>query len=144
MGAFPVEFQHDLQRESWALYALGIVVIALRMFVVPVNSAWTNAYSCCYSYARAKKLGLRHLEFDDYLILVAAVFYTVLILTLNLTATGGGTALAMPGEDVSALTQEQVKIRQRGAKIDLVAEQAMLNVIWLLKVCTLKLYSRLT
>jgi hypothetical protein len=107
-------------------------------------SAWTNAYSCCYSYARAKKLGLRHLEFDDYLILVAAVFYTVLILTLNLTATGGGTALAMPGEDVTALTPEQVKIRQRGAKIDLVAEQAMLNVIWLLKVCTLKLYSRLT
>jgi hypothetical protein len=78
------------------------------------------------------------------LILVAAVFYTVLILTLNLTAQGGGTALAMPGEDVSALTQEQVKIRQKGAKIDLVAEQAMLNVIWLLKVCTLKLYSRLT
>jgi hypothetical protein len=37
MGAFPVEFQHDLQRESWALYALGIVVIALRMFVLPVN-----------------------------------------------------------------------------------------------------------
>lgn len=33
MGAFPIEFQHDLERESWALYALGIVVIALRTFV---------------------------------------------------------------------------------------------------------------
>jgi len=39
MGAFPIEFQHDLERESWALYALGIVVIALRMFVPPVSSA---------------------------------------------------------------------------------------------------------
>jgi hypothetical protein len=46
MGAFPIDFQHDLERESWALYALGIVVIALRMFVLPVSSAWTNAYSC--------------------------------------------------------------------------------------------------
>lgn len=36
MGAFSLEFQHELQRESWALYALGIVVIALRMFVVPI------------------------------------------------------------------------------------------------------------
>lgn len=33
MGAFSLEFQHELQRESWALYTLGIVVIALRMFV---------------------------------------------------------------------------------------------------------------
>ncbi|THZ71874.1 hypothetical protein D6C84_10139 [Aureobasidium pullulans] len=126
MGAFSLEFQHELQRESWALYALGIVVIALRI---------------C---ARARKLGLRHLEFDDYLILVAALFYTLLIITLNLTAQGGGTALAMPGEDVFALTAEEIKIREKGAKIDLVAEQAMLNVIWILKVCTLKLYSRLT
>ncbi|KAG9647979.1 hypothetical protein KCU64_g9961, partial [Aureobasidium melanogenum] len=126
MGAFSLGFQHDLQRESWALYALGIVVIALRM------------------YARIRKLGVRHLEFDDYLILVAAVFYTLLIVTLNLTAQGGGSALAMPGEDVSALTEEQVKVRQRGAKIDLVAEQAMLNTIWILKVCTLKLYGCLT
>jgi hypothetical protein len=59
-------------------------------------------------------------------------------------AQGGGSALAMPGEDVSALTEEQVKVRVRGAKIDLVAEQAMLNTIWILKVCTLKLYGRLT
>lgn len=44
MGAFSLGFQHDLQRESWALYALGIVVIALRMFVPHVHSAQTNAY----------------------------------------------------------------------------------------------------
>lgn len=75
---------------------------------------------------------------------MATVFYTLLIVTLNLTAQGGGSALAMPGEDVSALTEEQVRVRQRGAKVDLVAEQAMLNAIWILKVCTLKLYGRLT
>lgn len=34
MGAFSLEFQHQLERESWALYALGIVVIGLRMFVL--------------------------------------------------------------------------------------------------------------
>lgn len=44
MGAFSLGFQHDLQRESWALYALGIVVIALRMFVPSIHSAQTNAY----------------------------------------------------------------------------------------------------
>lgn len=97
-----------------------------------------------FRYARIRKLGVRHLEFDDYLILVAAIFYTLLIVTLNLTAQGGGSALAMPGEDVSALTDKEVKVREKGAKIDLVAEQAMLNTIWILKVCTLKLYGRLT
>ena len=55
--------------------------------------------------------------------LVAAVFYTLLIVTLNLTAQGGGSALAMPGEDVFALSDKEVKVREKGAKIDLVAEQ---------------------
>lgn len=31
--AFSVDFQHQLQRESWALYGLGVVVIGLRLYV---------------------------------------------------------------------------------------------------------------
>ncbi|KAL1297920.1 hypothetical protein AAFC00_006434 [Neodothiora populina] len=124
--AFPISFQHELERESWALYTLGILVIALRTF------------------ARIRKMSWRGLEIDDYLIFLAAAWYTTLIVTLNLTAQGGGSALAMPGEDVSILTEIQIKLRERGAKIDLVAEQSMLNVIWTLKVCMLLLYNRLT
>lgn len=81
-----------------------------------------------YRFARIRKLGIQHLEIDDYLILVAAIFYTLLIITLNLTAHGGGTALAMPGEDVFALSAAEIKIREKGAKIDLVAEQVSFDM----------------
>ena len=72
------------------------------------------------------------------------VAYTVLIVTLNLVAGSAGSALAFPGEDVFSFTEDEVKARQYGAKIDLVLEQAMLNIIWLLKGCMLFLYYRLT
>ena len=53
-------------------------------------------------------------------------WYTALIVTLNLTAQGGGSALAMPGEDVMALPYSQIKAREKGAKIGFVAEQVCL------------------
>lgn len=106
---------------------------------------------------------LRGLDIDDYLMLLAFVgspalllysvqpliitsqcFYTSLVITLNLTALGGGSALAFPGDDVYTLPEAEVKSRIKGAKIDLVAEQSMLNVIWVLKACMLLLYNRLT
>ncbi|GAB7349185.1 hypothetical protein MBLNU459_g8118t2 [Dothideomycetes sp. NU459] len=96
------------------------------------------------SYARIRKMGVRGLDIDDYLMLVAGCFYTSLIVTLNLTAQGGGSALALPGEDVFTLSKAEVNARIKGAKIDLVAEQSMLNVIWVLKACMLLLYNRLT
>ena len=44
-------------------------------------------------------------------------------MTLNLTAQGGGTALAMPGENVMLLDDYEIRIRTKGAKIGFVAEQ---------------------
>lgn len=84
-----------------------------------------------------------------------------MVVTFNLMAQGGGSALAMPGENVMLLTEYEIKLRTKGAKIGFVAEQvchgcsctlctqadcmkAMLNVIWTLKACMLLLYNRLT
>ena len=65
-------------------------------------------------------------------------------MTLNLTAQGAGSALAMPGEDVMTLSKTEIEARAKGAKIDLLAEQGMLNTIWILKGCMLLMFNRLT
>lgn len=119
-------FTNRLERESWALYGLGLFLIGLRI------------------YARVRKMRFRGLEVDDYLVVVALVFYTLLIICINKTAQAPGSALAFPGEDVYALTPTEIDAYKYGAKIDLVAEQGMLNTIWTLKYCMLIFYYRLT
>ena len=51
------------------------------------------------------------------------VWYTITIVTLNLTAQGEGTALAAYGEDVMALTPDVIGAREKGAKITVAMEQ---------------------
>jgi len=50
----------------------------------------------------------------------------------------------MPGEDPMTFSQAEIKAREKGAKIDLLAEQGMLNTIWVLKCCMLLVLNRLT
>lgn len=75
---------------------------------------------------------------------VAASFYILLITCLNLIAQSAGSALAFPGEDVMSFSDSEIKARELGSKIDLLAEVGMLNVIWVLKTCMLIFYHRLT
>lgn len=94
--------------------------------------------------ARVRKLGWNRLQLDDYLMMIAACFYILLIVCLNLIAQSAGSALAFPGEDVMALPESEIKARELGSKIDLLAEVGMLNTIWVLKSCMLVFYYRLT
>ncbi|KAF2226147.1 hypothetical protein BDZ85DRAFT_165620, partial [Elsinoe ampelina] len=119
-------FWRNLETESYTLMSVGLAMIALR------------------TYARIKKLGLNGLQADDYVMLTAIVWYVMTVVGLNGLAQSAGTALAVPGEDVFALSEEVVEARQYGAKITFMAEQGMLNVIWTLKACMLIMYSRLT
>lgn len=126
MSGLPQDFLSSLTRETWALYGLGVAIISVRL------------------YARIRKCRLRGLDVDDYMMLVALIFYTILIVFINLTANSAGSALVFPGEDVYALSPSEIRAHQVGAKFDLVAEQGMLNTIWCLKCCMLYLYYRLT
>lgn len=68
--------------------------------------------------------------------------YTALIVCLNVIADGGGSNLFTPGLETT-FTPDEVQERIYGSKIVIISEQAMLNVIYTIKVCMLIMYSRL-
>ena len=95
------------------------------------------------SGARIKKLGVSRLQVDDYLMLNAAVWYTVLVTAANQIISGGGSNFMTP-EEQAALTPAIIKDRESGSKWVLVSEQAMIITIWSCKLCMLFIYYRLT
>ncbi|KAG4436055.1 hypothetical protein IFR05_008445 [Cadophora sp. M221] len=125
MGDFDPSFVHALSVQSWSLYGVGMLLIIIR------------------TYARVHRLGIRGLQPDDYLMLLAGGLYTALVVCLNVIAGGGGSNL-YPPEDFETFTQENIRERIKGSKIVIVSEQAMLNVIYVLKACMLIMYTRLT
>ncbi|QDS71908.1 hypothetical protein FKW77_000396 [Venturia effusa] len=74
---------------------------------------------------------------------LAVVAYTVLSISLNEVASGGGSNL-MSAADVAAMTPAIHKERVRGTKWVFVSEHAMILTIWTLKACMLIIYLRIT
>lgn len=95
------------------------------------------------SWARIRKLGGAHLQPDDYLMVLATIWYTVLVVAVNKTISGGGSNF-MTAAQKAALTPEITRERIKGSKWVVVSEQAMILTIWSLKLCMLFIYSRLT
>lgn len=80
---------------------------------------------------------------DDWMMLTAVpLFYTGLVVCLNVIASGGGSNLFHP-EEFDTFTQEDIEERIKGSKIVVVSEQCMLNVIWTLKACMLFMFARM-
>ncbi|PVH79674.1 hypothetical protein DL98DRAFT_560658 [Cadophora sp. DSE1049] len=125
MGDFDPAFVHQLAVQSWSLYGVGMLLILMR------------------TYARIHRLGIRGLQPDDYLMLLAGGLYTALIVCLNVIAGGGGSNL-YPPEDFDTFTPQNIQDRIKGSKIVVISEQAMLNVIYIIKACMLIMYTRLT
>ncbi|KAF2191467.1 hypothetical protein K469DRAFT_746793 [Zopfia rhizophila CBS 207.26] len=119
------DFPKIFARETWSLYGVGVFSVAMRML------------------SRIQRLRLKGLETDDYLMLSALVWYTLLCVSLNQVASGGGSNL-MTEEDIANLTPETKAERIRGSKWVFVSEHAMVLTIWTLKVCMLIIYSRIT
>lgn len=71
------------------------------------------------------------------------MLYTALIVCLNIIAHGGGSNLYPPGLEIT-FTAKDVRERIYGSKVVVVSEQAMLNLIYTIKVCMLIMYTRLT
>ncbi|KAJ5883502.1 uncharacterized protein N7473_010388 [Penicillium subrubescens] len=125
MSGLGGDFGRQFERETWTLYSVGVLGAVLR-FV-----------------ARIRRLGIRNLQVDDYLMMFAVVWYTILSVALNSVATGGGSNL-MTDEDKANLTPKTHAERERGSKWVFVSEHAFILCIWSLKACMLVIYSRIT
>ncbi|KXG49336.1 uncharacterized protein PGRI_032060 [Penicillium griseofulvum] len=120
-GHFAVQFA----RETWALYSVGVLGAVLRFT------------------ARLRRLGVRNLQVDDYLMIFAVLWYTILCVALNQVASGGGSNL-MTEEDKLSLTDQIIKERVRGSKWVFVSEHSFILCVWSLKGCMLVIYARIT
>lgn len=96
-----------------------------------------------YSTARVRRLGIRNLQADDYLMLNAVLWYTILCVALNEVASGGGSNL-MTDEEKANLTDKIIAERTRGSKWVFVSEHAFILCVWSLKACMLVIYARIT
>ncbi|KAH6665186.1 hypothetical protein B0J14DRAFT_522404 [Halenospora varia] len=119
------EFATSFAQETWALYAVGMVIVFLRYI------------------ARIRRFGITGLKPDDYIVAHGMVWYTILCVAFNKVASGGGSNL-MTAEDLAALTPEITADRISGSKWVLVSEQSMILTIWSMKACMLLLYAGIT
>ncbi|KAF1837513.1 hypothetical protein BDW02DRAFT_595504 [Decorospora gaudefroyi] len=120
------DFAQELAMQSWALYGVGMFVIVLRTF-----ARWRRVRS------------LSQFAIDDWMMVTAVpIFYTGLIVCLNIIAGGGGSNL-FPPEQFDTFTPKDIEERIKGSKIVVISEQCMLNVIWALKACMLFMFARM-
>ncbi|KAJ5126631.1 hypothetical protein N7448_007410 [Penicillium atrosanguineum] len=120
-GDFGVRFA----RETWALYAVGLLGGVLRFT------------------ARIRRLGIRGLQQDDYIMMFGLVWYTILCVALNEVASGGGSNL-MTDEEKLHVTPAIHAERERGSKWVFVSEHAFILCVWSCKACMLVIYARIT
>ncbi|OJI97057.1 hypothetical protein ASPVEDRAFT_78797 [Aspergillus versicolor CBS 583.65] len=125
MSSLGAEYGRAFARETWTLYAVGMLGVVLRFT------------------ARIRRLGIRNLQSDDYVMVFAVIWYTILCVALNSVASGGGSNL-MTDEDIANLTPEIYEERVKGSKWVFVSEHAFVLAIWAMKACMLIIYSRIT
>ncbi|KAL5359071.1 hypothetical protein BJX96DRAFT_147722 [Aspergillus floccosus] len=125
MASLGPAYGRAFAKETWTLYGVGILGVILR-FV-----------------ARIRRLGIRNLQADDYIMLFAVVWYTLLCVALNQVASGGGSNL-MDENDIRNLTPAIKAERVKGSKWVFVSEHSFVLAIWAMKACMLVIYARIT
>ncbi|TWU74184.1 hypothetical protein ED733_001455 [Metarhizium rileyi] len=120
-----MELRTSLLIESWVLYAIGVAVVICRMI------------------SRRIKLGKwRNLMVDDYLMLLALVNFTGVVVSINEVAKNGSNYMSL--EEAAALTPEGVQSAVYGSIMTFVLEIFTITGTWTVKACLLILYARLT
>ncbi|KAG9202171.1 hypothetical protein G6514_004608 [Epicoccum nigrum] len=116
--------------EAFTLLGVGIFVIALR------------------SYARVTSVGFGGLQFDDYLMCVAAVIYSLETAAAYIVGAWfhGLANNGMTGEQRKTLdpASHEFSLRVGGSKTQLVGWSLYTLLLWTLKLCMCHFYSRLT
>jgi hypothetical protein len=95
------------------------------------------------SASQTRKLGIRKLRTDDWVMVTVIPWYTLLVVSINKIIFGGGSNYMTP-EDIAALTPQTKADRISGSKWVLVSEEAMVLCVWTCKICMLLIYRRLT
>ncbi|PWY90119.1 UbiD family decarboxylase [Aspergillus heteromorphus CBS 117.55] len=125
MASLNASFAEAFSKETWALYSVGVLGVVLRFA------------------ARIRRLGWQNLQSDDYVMLFAVVWYTLLCVALNQVAHIGGSNL-MDEEDIKLLTPSIKADRIRGSKWVFFSEHSFLLCVYSLKACMLVIYARIT
>ncbi|SPO04999.1 related to integral membrane protein PTH11 [Cephalotrichum gorgonifer] len=116
--------------EGWTLYGVGICATMLR------------------TYARIRAVGIKHLQWDDYLVWVAAVFYTVQsTLAYSIGSLANGLANnGMTDAERAALSPNspEYEFRVIGSKIQVAGWTTYSTLLAFLKLAMLVFFVRLT
>jgi hypothetical protein len=94
------------------------------------------------SASQARRLGIKNLRTDDWAVITAIPWYTLLVVSLNKIIFGGGSNY-MTAEEIAELTPESKHNREIGSKWVFLSEEVMVLTVWTCKVCMLLLYKRL-
>lgn len=92
--------------------------------------------------SQVRRLGLKNMRSDDWVIISALPWYTLLVVSLNKIIFGGGSNY-MTDTEIAALTPEIWRGRVVESKWVLLSEEVMVLTVWTCKVCMLLLYKRL-
>ncbi|GES57977.1 hypothetical protein ATEIFO6365_0004005300 [Aspergillus terreus] len=113
------------QKEAWTEYGIGTVIILLRIL------------------ARAKVVGVKNWQGDDYFTIIALLFWTAELTMLEMIGQFG-TNIGFTDAQRAAFSEEEIKVLARGSKCLLAGWTCYVTLIWSLKACMLFFYNRLT
>ncbi|KAH6690273.1 hypothetical protein F5X68DRAFT_68579 [Plectosphaerella plurivora] len=111
--------------EVWSLYAIGVIVILVRIAV------------------RLRTVGVRGFHGDDYLVFFCLAFYTANAVIVQVTYYTGANIDVTP-EETLAITDTDEAILEYGSKLEFASWYTYPAVIWVLKLQLLFFYSRIT
>ncbi|KAL5355495.1 hypothetical protein BJX96DRAFT_64527 [Aspergillus floccosus] len=113
------------QKEAWTEYGIGTAVIFLRIL------------------ARAKVVGVKNWQGDDYFAIIALLFWTAELTMLELIGQYG-TNIGLSDVQRASFTEKEIEVLARGSKCLLAGWTCYVTLIWSLKACMLFFYNRLT
>ncbi|KAM7194148.1 hypothetical protein V8F20_008068 [Naviculisporaceae sp. PSN 640] len=119
------DFVQSLAIETWTLWSIGIILIGCRMIS-----------------RRIKFRSWLQLQIEDWLMAVVTVTFTLVMYFLNEVAKNGSNFLDY--ETAISLKGEEAERAIYGSKMALAMEMCTLATIWMVKICLLILYHRLT
>ncbi|KAJ9137543.1 Decarboxylase [Pleurostoma richardsiae] len=117
--------ESHLAVDSWTLWGIGMATVICRLA------------------SRRMLFGsFKKYQLDDYLMMLAAISFTGVVVSSNQVAINGSNYVS--DEVVAQFTPQERNNAEWGSKMLLALEQFQLATIWLVKACLLLLYARMT
>ncbi|KAF2139791.1 uncharacterized protein K452DRAFT_274234 [Aplosporella prunicola CBS 121167] len=104
-------------------------------FILFLGRIWSRAIS---------NGGIRNLQTDDYLMALAVIFWTALLILLQVSSRYETNLFPKSQLQSILANPKDVSNRIYGSKVTVAVEQCMISATWLIKACLLYLYDRMT